>query len=178
MPVISKAQINVIPLAFNRNNYMGQLEGGLGVSQSCACNCKYHRSVSKKEKKKRRLKHPILVTEIVIGPLHFTLSFLFTLHSVYFQMGFMFDTMPSLSFLPQVTVSLVLTFDAVLMDFPGGSDSKASVYNVRDLGSIPGLGRFPGEGNGNPLQYSSLENPTKRSNSDPSIVLYPGLRQL
>ena len=40
-----------------------------------------------------------------------------------------------------------------------GSDSKASVYNVRDLGSIPGLGRFPGEGNGNPLQYSCLENP-------------------
>ena len=45
------------------------------------------------------------------------------------------------------------------MDFPGGSDSKLSVYNVRDLGSIPGLGRFPGEGNGNPLQYSCLENP-------------------
>ena len=46
-----------------------------------------------------------------------------------------------------------------LLDFPGGSDGKASVYNVRDLGSIPGLGRFPGEGNGNPLQYSCLENP-------------------
>ena len=45
------------------------------------------------------------------------------------------------------------------MDFPGGSDGKASVYNVRDLGLIPGLGRFPGEGNGNPLQYSCLENP-------------------
>lgn len=105
-----------MPLAFNRNNYMGQLEGGLGVSQSCACNCKYHRSMSKKEKKKkRRLKHPILVTEIVLDPLHFTLSFLFTLHSVYFQMGFMFDTMPSLSFLLQVKVSLVLTFDAVLI---------------------------------------------------------------
>ena len=43
--------------------------------------------------------------------------------------------------------------------FPGGSDGKVSVYNVRDLGSIPGLGRFPGEGNGNPLQYSCLENP-------------------
>ena len=42
---------------------------------------------------------------------------------------------------------------------PGGSDGKASVYNARDLGSIPGLGRFPGEGNGNPLQYSCLENP-------------------
>ena len=46
-----------------------------------------------------------------------------------------------------------------MLDFPGGSDSKASAYNVGDLGSIPGLGRSPGEGNGNPLQYSCLENP-------------------
>ena len=45
------------------------------------------------------------------------------------------------------------------MDFPGGPDGKASVYNVRELSSIPVLGRFPGEGNGNPLQYSCLENP-------------------
>ena len=46
------------------------------------------------------------------------------------------------------------------LDFPGGSDGKASVYNGRDLlGSIPGSGRFPGEGNSNPLQYSCLENP-------------------
>ena len=37
-------------------------------------------------------------------------------------------------------------------DFPGGSDGKASVYNAGDPGSIPGLGRSPGEGNGNPLQ--------------------------
>ena len=36
--------------------------------------------------------------------------------------------------------------------FPGGSDGKASAYNVGDLGLIPGLGRSPGEGNGNPLQ--------------------------
>ena len=43
--------------------------------------------------------------------------------------------------------------------FPGGSDSKASVYNARDPGLIPGLGRFPGEGNNNPLQSSCLENP-------------------
>ena len=43
-------------------------------------------------------------------------------------------------------------------DFPGGSDGKASAYNAGDLGSIPGLGRSPGEGNGNPLQYSCLEN--------------------
>ena len=48
------------------------------------------------------------------------------------------------------------------MDFPRGSDGKASAYNVGDLGSIPGLGRSPGEGNGNPLQYSYLENPTDR----------------
>ena len=39
-------------------------------------------------------------------------------------------------------------------DFPGGSDGKASAYNAGDPGSIPGLGRSPGEGNGNPLQYS------------------------
>ena len=43
-------------------------------------------------------------------------------------------------------------------DFPGGSHGKVSAYNVGDLGSIPGLGRSPGEGNGNPLQYSCLEN--------------------
>ena len=39
-----------------------------------------------------------------------------------------------------------------------GSDGKVSVYNARDLGSIPGSGRFSGEGNGNALQYSCLEN--------------------
>ena len=48
---------------------------------------------------------------------------------------------------------------SVLLDCPGGSDGKASAYNVGDPGSIPGLGRSPGEANGNPLQYSCLENP-------------------
>ena len=42
---------------------------------------------------------------------------------------------------------------------PGSSDNKVSAYNAGDPGSIPGLGRSPGEGNGNPLQYSCLENP-------------------
>ena len=42
---------------------------------------------------------------------------------------------------------------------PGGSDSKESACSTGDQGSIPGLGRFPGEGNSNPLQYSCLENP-------------------
>ena len=45
------------------------------------------------------------------------------------------------------------------MGFPGRSDGKTSAYNVGDLGSIPGSGRSPGEGNGNPLQYFCLENP-------------------
>ena len=44
-------------------------------------------------------------------------------------------------------------------DFPGGSDVKASAYNAGDPGSIPGSGKSSGEGNGNPLQYSCLDNP-------------------
>ena len=44
------------------------------------------------------------------------------------------------------------------MGFPGGSDGKASAHNAGDLGSIPSSGRSRGEGNGNPLQYSCLEN--------------------
>ena len=45
-----------------------------------------------------------------------------------------------------------------LMGFPGGSDGKESACNVGDLGLIPGLERFPEEGNSYPLQYSGLEN--------------------
>ena len=45
------------------------------------------------------------------------------------------------------------------MGFPGGSEVKASAWNAGDLGLIPGSERSPGEGNGNPLQYSYLENP-------------------
>ena len=57
------------------------------------------------------------------------------------------------SFLDQVRSYFVL---------PGSSDGKASAYNAGDPGSIPGLGRSSGEGNGNPLQYSCLENPMDR----------------
>ena len=46
-----------------------------------------------------------------------------------------------------------------LLGFPGGSDGKESTCNAGELGSIPGLGRSPGGGHGNPLQYSCLENP-------------------
>ena len=50
----------------------------------------------------------------------------------------------------------------VFLGFPGGSDGKESACNVGDPGSIPGWARSPGEGNGNPLQYSCLENPMDR----------------
>ena len=59
------------------------------------------------------------------------------------------------------TSHLRLQKDLKLMmsyDFPGSSDSKESACNAGDLGSIPGLGRSPGEGNGYPLQYCCLEN--------------------
>ena len=46
----------------------------------------------------------------------------------------------------------------VCMGFPGSSAGKESAFNARDPGLIPGLGRSPGEGTGNPLQYSGLEN--------------------
>ena len=45
-------------------------------------------------------------------------------------------------------------------NFPNGSDGKASAYDTGDLDLVPGSGRSPGEGNGNQLQYSCLENPT------------------
>ena len=48
------------------------------------------------------------------------------------------------------------------MGFSDGSDGKESAYNAGDLGLIPGSGRSPSEGNGNPLQYSCLENPVER----------------
>ena len=48
------------------------------------------------------------------------------------------------------------------LDFPGGSDGKASASKAGDPDSIPGLGRSPGGGKGNPLQYSCLENPMDR----------------
>ena len=49
-----------------------------------------------------------------------------------------------------------------ILGFPGGSEVKASACNAGDMGSIPGSGRSPKEGNGNPLQYSCLENPMDR----------------
>ena len=50
----------------------------------------------------------------------------------------------------------------IISGFPGGSDGKESTCNAADLGLIPGSGRSPEEGNGNPLKYSCLENSTNR----------------
>ena len=52
--------------------------------------------------------------------------------------------------------------DSRSMGFPGGSDSQEFTCNAEDLGSVPGLGRSPGGGHSNPLQYSCLENPMDR----------------
>ncbi|CAM9510333.1 unnamed protein product [Rangifer tarandus platyrhynchus] len=79
--------------------------------------------------------------------------------------GYPADSSTWMSFIQLTTAITMLTSSpqtCLALDFPGGSDGKASAYNVGDLGSIPGLGRSPGEGNGNPLQYSCLENPMDR----------------
>ena len=62
------------------------------------------------------------------------------------------------------------------MGFPGGSDGKESACNVGDLGSIPELGRSPGEGKGYPLQYSCLENPTDRRARQATVHGVPRVR--
>ena len=66
-------------------------------------------------------------------------------------------SIPGLGSSPGVGIDYTCT--PVFLGFPGGSDGKESAWNVGNLGSIPGLGRSPGGGHGNPLQYSSLENP-------------------
>ena len=58
--------------------------------------------------------------------------------------------------------TLFLNHFIEIKGFPGGTEVKATACSVGDLGSIPGSGRFPGEGNGYPLQYSCLENPMDR----------------
>ena len=65
----------------------------------------------------------------------------------------------------QVYFEIVIFSPSYLLsfsDFPCGSDGKASACNAGDPDLVPGLGKSPGEGNGNPLQYSCLENPMNR----------------
>ena len=69
---------------------------------------------------------------------------------------------PGLGLERVLSLSDCLTLIVVWRGFPGGSTGKESTCSVGDLGSIPGLGRSLGEGNGYPLQYSCLENPMDR----------------
>ena len=62
----------------------------------------------------------------------------------------------------RLTPSLVSLLYCCIRGFPNSLDSKTSACNAGDPGSIPGWGRSPGGGNGNPLQYSCLENPTDK----------------
>ena len=66
-----------------------------------------------------------------------------------------------------------LIFTEYLLGFPGGSVVKNPPASSSDTGSIPGLGRSPGEGNGNPLPYSCLDNPMDRGASQATVYVVP-----
>ena len=66
------------------------------------------------------------------------------------------------TFVNKVISLFFTTLSRFIMGFPGGSEVKASASNAGDPGSFPGSGRYPGEGNGNPLQYFCRGNPMDR----------------
>ena len=78
------------------------------------------------------------------------------------QRGGCLTLWPNMNNLRIKQIQYWIIIHSVTYDFLGGSDGKASAYNVGDPGLIPGLGRSPGEGNGNPLQYSCLGVPMDR----------------
>ena len=69
-----------------------------------------------------------------------------------------------------------ITLSKNLLGFPGGSDTKKPAWDTEDPGLIPMSGRFPGEGNGYPLQYSCLENPMDRE--EPGGLLSMGSQRV
>ena len=64
----------------------------------------------------------------------------------------------------------------IYWDFPGGSEVKNILASAGDMSLIPGSGRSPGEGNGNPLQYSCLGNPMDRGAWRATVMGSPGVR--
>ena len=66
------------------------------------------------------------------------------------------------TFVGKIMFLLFNMLSSFVMGFPGGSEGKESACNTGDLGSVPGIGRSSGGGQGNPLQYSGLENPLDR----------------
>ena len=69
-----------------------------------------------------------------------------------------------MAFLKIIPSFCSMNLKSISLVLPGGSDAKESAYNAGDLGLIPTLGRSPGEGHGNPLQYSCLKNPPGQRN--------------
>ena len=92
-------------------------------------------------------------------PLQLLWALLLLYLPLWWKISFRFDQLPLGVSWGYFTPRSLHTYSFLLQSFPGGSDSKASTCNLGDLGSIPESGRSPGEGNGNPLQYSCLENP-------------------
>ena len=105
-------------------------------------------SISWKVKKELKMKM-LWISSRLVMKLYFSLNISFTQH-VNLLSG---NKSIHLQFLSPWIIFYIIP------DFPGRSDGKASAYNVGHPGWIPGSGRCPGEGNGNPLQYSCLENP-------------------
>ena len=76
--------------------------------------------------------------------------------------SYTYETIPTIKAINIFLTSPVFLPLSLLRDFPGGSDGKESACNMGDLSLIPGSERSPGEGNGNLLQYSCLENSMDR----------------
>ena len=73
-----------------------------------------------------------------------------------------FPKIHMLTLTPSVAIIRVRPLKRCVPGFPGGSDGTETACTAGELGSIPGSGRSPGGGSGNPLQYSCLENPVDR----------------
>ena len=91
---------------------------------------------------------------IKIYLLHITYNFVFDINVNIYTLNTIFNTNICITYKYAYIIINYIHFSG----FPGGSDGKASACSAGDLGLIPGLGRSPREGNGNPLQYSCLEN--------------------
>ena len=100
----------------------------------------------------------ITMTSLTVGGTH---VYLWLIHVVVWQKPSQYYNF-SPNKINYFLISIFKLFIQLALDFPGGSDSKVSAYDVGDPGSIPGSRRSSGEGNGNPLQYPCLENPMDR----------------
>ena len=105
---------------------------------------------------KEVLKSPTIIISLSISPFVADHNFFIYLEAP------LLSAYMSVSLLVLIPLSLFKALLSFLWGFPGGTDGKESACNSGDTGLIPGLGRSPGEGNGNPLQYSCLGNSMER----------------